>query len=163
MAWLPLVGPWIERGREATRVLAGVLSRRKEGITGRKRRLEEALAKLDKPIVVVLDDIDRLSTSEIRDIFKLVRLTASFPNLIYIVAFDRNRIEEALAEQGVPGRDYLEKILQVAIDIPAIPKEVLQVSSAIDGALGESRIQARLIKRLGQTCSPRSSGPLSGA
>ena len=134
-AWLPLVGPWIERGREATRVLAKVLQRRKEGIAGRRRRLEKALAKLDKPIVVVLDDIDRLSSSEIRDVFKLVRLTASFPNIIYVVAFDRNRVEEALVEQGVPGRDYLEKILQVAVDIPAIPKEVLsrQVSSAIDG------------------------------
>ena len=138
IAWLPLVGPWIERGREATRVLAKVLQRRKEGIAGRRRRLEKALAKLDKPIVVVLDDIDRLSSSEIRDVFKLVRLTASFPNIIYVVAFDRNRVEEALVEQGVPGRDYLEKILQVAVDIPAIPKEVLsrQVSSAIDAALG---------------------------
>ena len=137
IAWLPLVGPWIERGRGATRVLAKALQRRKEGIAGRRRRLEKALAKLDKPIVVVLDDIDRLSTSELRDVFKLVRLTASFPNIIYIVAFDRNRVEEALVEQGVPGRDYLEKILQVAVDIPAIPQEVLsrQVSSAIDGAL----------------------------
>ena len=59
--------------------------------------------------------------SEIRDIFKLVRLTANFPNIIYIVAFDRNRVEKALAEQGLPGRDYLEKILQVAFDLPVVP------------------------------------------
>ncbi|MCY3818849.1 MAG: P-loop NTPase fold protein [Gammaproteobacteria bacterium] len=137
MAWLPMVGPWIERGRVATRVLAQVLPRRKEGLASRRGRLEELLAKLDEPIVVVLDDIDRLSTSEIRDVFKLVRLTGSFPNIVYVVAFDRSRVEQALLEQGVPGRDYLEKILQVAVDIPAVSVEVLsrQVFAAIEGAL----------------------------
>ena len=87
--------------------------------------------------MVVLDDIDRLSTTEIRDVFKLVRLTASFPNIIYIVAFDRERVEEALAEQGVPGRAYLEKIIQVAVDLPVISFQVLnsQIFSALDGAL----------------------------
>ncbi len=137
MGWLPLVGPWIERGREATKILAKILQRRREGVGGRRQKLEKALAKLDKPIIVVLDDIDRLSTSEIRDVFKLVRLTASFPNVVYVVAFDRTRVEEALAEQGIPGRDYLEKILQVAVDIPAVPTQVLnrQIFSAIDGAL----------------------------
>ncbi len=137
MAWLPLVGPWIERGIGATKILGKILQRRKEGVGGRREKLEKALAALDKPILVVLDDIDRLSTSEIRDVFKLVRLTASFPNVIYIVAFDRARVEEALAEQGVPGRSYLEKILQVAVDLPAVPSDVLnrQIFSAIDNAL----------------------------
>jgi KAP-like P-loop domain-containing protein len=139
MAWLPLVGPWIERGRGATKLLGKILQRRKEGVGGRRAKLETALSNLDKPIVVVLDDIDRLSTSEIRDVFKLVRLTASFPNIIYIVAFDRVRVEEALAEQGVPGRDYLEKILQVAVDLPAVPGHVLnrQIFSAVNDALAD--------------------------
>jgi predicted KAP-like P-loop ATPase len=139
MAWVPLVGPWIERGRGATKILAKILQRRKEGIGGRRTQLERALAALTQPIIVVLDDIDRLSTSEIRDVFKLVRLTASFPNVIYILAFDRHRVGSALAEQGVPGRDYLEKILQLAVDLPAIPPQLLsrQLSAAIDGALAD--------------------------
>lgn len=137
MAWLPLVGPWIERGRGATKILGKILQRRKEGVSGRRAKLEKAVANLGKPIVIVLDDIDRLSTSEIRDVFKLVRLTANFPNIIYIVAFDRDRVEEALTEQSVPGRDYLEKILQVAIDLPAIPAYVInrQILLAVNGAI----------------------------
>lgn len=137
MVWLPLVGPWIERLSAAARIIGKILRNRKESVGSRKSALDRALAKLDKPIVVVLDDIDRLSTSEIRDVFKLVRLTASFPNIIYIVAFDRERVEEALAEQGIPGRAYLEKILQVAVDLPVVPFQVLnhQIFSAIDGAL----------------------------
>jgi predicted KAP-like P-loop ATPase len=99
--------------------------------------LTDALASLDTPIVVVLDDIDRLTTTEIRDVFKLIRLTANFPNVIYLAAFDRRRVEDALGEHRISGRDYLEKILQVAIDLPAVPPEVLnrQVIAAIDGAI----------------------------
>lgn len=136
LAWLPF-GTWIERGRLLLQGAGKILQRRRAGVGERREKLEKALGKLDKPIVVVLDDIDRLSTSEIRDVFKLVRLTASFPNIVYVVAFDRKRVEEALGEQGVRGRDYLEKILQVVVDLPAIPSQVLnrQVFSGLDGAL----------------------------
>ena len=111
--------------RGATKITGKLLQRRKEGVGGRRRKIEKALSALNEPIVVVLDDIDRLATSEIRDVFKLVRLTANFPNIIYIVAFDRDRVEKAFDEQGVPGRDYLEKILQVAFDLPVVPSHVL--------------------------------------
>ncbi len=125
LGWLPVVGPWIERGRSTAKILGKYLSRRREGTQGRREKLTKALECLEQPIIVVLDDIDRLSTQEIRDVFKLVRLTASFPNIIYVLAFDRLRVEKALSEQGVPGRDYLEKILQVVIDLPQIPEQVL--------------------------------------
>lgn len=137
MGWLPLVGPWIERASGAAKVVGKVLQNRKQGIVGRRAAVDKALAELGKPVAVVLDDIDRLSTNEIRDVFKLVRLTASFPNIVYVLAFDRERVEQALGEQGVPGRAYLEKILEVAVDLPVVPFQVLsqQIFCAIEGAL----------------------------
>lgn len=98
----------------------------KKSAGARHDELSSELAKIDNPIVVVIDDIDRLTTPEIRDIFKLVRLTASFPNLIYVLAFDRERVEAALDETNVPGRAYLEKIIQVAYDLPAVSESVLR-------------------------------------
>jgi hypothetical protein len=137
LGWLPLVGPWIERGRAVTKLLAKFAQRRKEGVNATRSKVREALANLERPLIVVLDDIDRLTTPEIRDVFKLVRLTANFPNVIYLLAFDRARVEQALGEQGIPGRDYLEKILQIGIDLPTVPDGVLssQIFKAIDGAL----------------------------
>jgi predicted KAP-like P-loop ATPase len=137
LGWLPLVGPWIKRGRVVTDLIAKALQRKKEGVRSSQNRVRQSLKGIDKPILVILDDIDRLSTQEIRDVFKLVRLTANFPNIIYLLAFDRYRVEQALGEQGIPGRDYLEKILQIAIDLPAVPDHVLnaQVFKAIDAAL----------------------------
>ena len=99
--WLPVVGPWIERGRQASKVLAQMLEHRKQGVGARRAILERELGALEKPIVVVIDDIDRLTVAEIRDIFKLVRLTANFPNIVYVLSFDRIRVEEALTEGGI--------------------------------------------------------------
>jgi predicted KAP-like P-loop ATPase len=101
-------------------------------------KLRSALAGLDQPIVVVVDDIDRLTSVEIREIFKLVRLTASFPNVIYILAFDRERVERALDEDGIPGRAYLEKIVQLSFDVPQIPNRLLRSNALeeLDRVLG---------------------------
>ena len=141
LGWVPVVGPWVERARLVVKILGGVSKRRKQGIAEHRNKVVSALARLDQPIVVVLDDIDRLTTSEIRDMFKLVRLTANFPNVIYLVAFDRIRVEHALEDQRIPGRDYLEKILPVAIDLPDVPEHLLRdsVLQAIDDAV--SRVE----------------------
>ena len=91
-----------------------------------RKEVEQVLVDRDEPIIVVLDDIDRLTTIEVREVFKLVRLTASFPNLIYIVSCDRHRVEYALAEPEISGRDYLDKIIQLPYDLPEVPTELLK-------------------------------------
>lgn len=137
LGWLPVAGPWLERLKLAKDILAKGLLAKKEGSGERRDKVWKALIKAEKPIVVVIDDIDRLTTAEIRDIFKLVRLTASFPKIIYVVAFDRTRVEAALQEENIPGRDYLEKILQLAIDLPIVPPTVLrnEVFASLDKAI----------------------------
>ncbi|MBW7883610.1 MAG: NTPase KAP [Caldilineaceae bacterium] len=139
MGTLPMVGRWLEASGFVTKLLARILQRKKAGISALRAKVDKALAALDMQIVVILDDVDRLTTSEICDIFKLVRLTASFPNMIYVVAFDRVRVEAALTERDLPGRDYLEKILQISIDLPTVPEHILtrQILDAINEALSE--------------------------
>lgn len=137
---IPILGTWIEGISTGADILGKMLNRRKDGINGRRTEITKGLAALNNPLVIVIDDIDRLGTDEIRDVFKLVRLTGNFPNIIYLVAFDRVRVEEALAEQRIPGRDYLEKILQVCVDLPAIPQNALnkQIFSALESVLAQT-------------------------
>jgi KAP-like P-loop domain-containing protein len=81
--------------------------------------LRRKLAALESPLVIVLDDVDRLRPEEIRDIVRLVRLVGDFPNTVYVLAFDRKRVEECLGENDpARGRAYLEKIVQVTYDVP---------------------------------------------
>ena len=100
----------------------------KKGIKGQREKIRKALKREFRKHrgIVVLDDVDRLTTDEIRTIFKLVRLTANFPNLVYIVACDRFRVEEALGEDGLSGRAYLEKIFQLPYNLPEAPDQILQ-------------------------------------
>lgn len=139
IAMIPWFGAWWDRAFKAGKVAISWWANRKKGSRTFRIQVSEALLRLDQPIIVVIDDIDRLATDEIRDIFKLVRLTASFPNVIYLLAFDRYRVEQALSEDGVPGRAYLEKIVQLSFDLPAIPREVLrsqifeQLNPILDG------------------------------
>ena len=105
-----------------------------------RKKLTEALEQRGKPIVVVLDDVDRLSRDEIRELFRLVRLTASFPNLIYIVACDRVHVEDALEDNDTRVRgNYLEKIFQWSVDIPTAPHRSIrrELLAGIENALGD--------------------------
>ncbi|MEU3114310.1 P-loop NTPase fold protein [Micromonospora chalcea] len=137
LAVVPVAGSLIDRVRGAASAVRKFQERRGDSILSRKEKLAAELSKLESPIVVILDDIDRLQPSEIRDIFKLVRLAANFPNVIYILAFDRHVVEEALDDPNGRGRVYLEKIVQAAIDLPAIPEELLvtHVARALEGML----------------------------
>jgi len=134
---LPVAGPTIGRFLELSRWLGQRLKKNPPALTERRDGLRDVLAGLERPLVVVLDDIDRLGDDEIRQIFKLVRLTGSFPNLIYLVAFDRTRVEAALGGSD-SGRRYLEKVVQVHFDVPAIPLIDLRriLFSALDDAIG---------------------------
>ena len=94
---------------------------------------------------MVIDDIDRLESTEIRDIFKLVRLTASFPNIIYVLAFDRARVEDALRQSGFDGRAYLEKIVQLGIDVPEVSSSVMLqlIGESLGAAVGDVDVSPR--------------------
>jgi predicted KAP-like P-loop ATPase len=142
---IPYVGAWFDRLRGAAKVIKEFQDKRKGSINVQREELSTELAGLETPIVVIVDDIDRLEISEIRDIFKLVRLTASFPNVIYVLAFDRERVEEALSQSGFDGRVYLEKIVQLGVDVPSVPDVVMlrQIGQALEGALNDLDLPER--------------------
>ncbi|NMC57813.1 MAG: hypothetical protein GYA51_00235 [Candidatus Methanofastidiosa archaeon] len=72
-------------------------------------------------IIVVIDDIDRLSDFEIRQIFQLVKLLADFPKTIYLLSFDKEIVVKALDEiQESSGEKFLEKVIQIPFEVPKI-------------------------------------------
>lgn len=88
--------------------------------------LVKQLTELDYAIVVIIDDVDRLHSSEIVSLMRLIRVLARFPNIHYLLSMDRRRVEEAL-DEGVLGRGraYLEKIVQSTYDLPEVDRERL--------------------------------------
>jgi len=89
--------------------------------------LDKLLVKPNRKILIVIDDIDRLSSAEIRQIFQLAKMLGDFPNTIYLFAFDRSVVIKALekVQEGKAG-EYLEKIVQISFELPAISKREVE-------------------------------------
>lgn len=97
---------------------------RQKDIESQKNELSNLLENQPHKIIGVIDDIDRLNNWEIRQIFQLIKKLGDFPNIVYLVAFDKKVVIKALEKvQEGNGSEYLEKIIQVPFEIPAIPKE----------------------------------------
>jgi predicted KAP-like P-loop ATPase len=98
----------------------------KKDLDTTRNNLNKLLKELKNKIIVVIDDIDRLTPSEIRQIFQLVKKIADFPNTIYLLSFDKQVVLNALSDvhKGFEN-EYLEKIVQVPFEIPQLSKEDL--------------------------------------
>ncbi|WP_252244445.1 MULTISPECIES: P-loop NTPase fold protein [unclassified Clostridium] len=93
-------------------------------ISNTKDKLVKELKKQNKKIIVIIDDIDRLSNEQIRMVFQLVNQVAGLPNIIYLLSMDKEVVVRALEKvQECDGEEYLEKIVQVPFSIPKLDKE----------------------------------------
>lgn len=129
LVFVPVAGAWFARAGAVASAIGQVRSARKkpDPIEQQRQAIETALGKLAKPIFVFIDDIDRLTASEIRDMLGLVRLAAHFPKIIYLLVFDRAKVERALDQDGLDdGRSYLDKIVELSFDLPATSQPALE-------------------------------------
>lgn len=89
-----------------------------------KLEIEKALRSFKDPIVVFIDDTERLDPPEVMEILRLLRAVGDLPNVIYVVCYDRKALVRsigiALAGNGhdETGEAYLEKIVQATVTIP---------------------------------------------
>lgn len=99
------------------------LSDLRRRITADLNRLREA----KRPVVVIIDDIDRLNAEEIRLVFQLVKVNGDFPNLVYLLLFQASIVTKALAAiTADSGEEYLKKIVQVPMEVPQASRPLMQ-------------------------------------
>ncbi|MBW2019345.1 MAG: hypothetical protein JRI65_04925 [Deltaproteobacteria bacterium] len=123
---------------------------KRKGIEQIKSDLKSDLEKLKKPLLVVIDDIDRLAKEETRLLIRLVRANADFPNIVYLLIFQRDIVERNLEDAGLSGKDYLEKIVQVPFNIPQVEQSRVEkvLFSGLDRILEEDQ---KVAQRFDQT------------
>ncbi|MDQ8192652.1 KAP family P-loop NTPase fold protein [Roseibacillus persicicus] len=85
-----------------------------------KLKLEEKLRESEiEPILIVIDDLDRLTHEEICMMIRLLNTTANMPKLHYVIFGDRLQIASALNTlAGGNGDRYLEKLVQNSFQVP---------------------------------------------
>ncbi|GAA3513401.1 KAP family NTPase [Georgenia daeguensis] len=84
------------------------------------------LRTLGVPVLVVVDDIDRLQPRELLDLLKVVRLLGRFPGVDFLLAYDEQTLIETLQNPGqasvskARARAFMEKIVQYPLSIPPL-------------------------------------------
>jgi len=112
-----------------------------------KSRINTILKEEGKTVVILMDDIDRLEKAEIHSVFRLVKLTANFDHVVYVLAFDIDVVSDALQERygnadPRAGRKFIEKVVQIPLDIPVIDSTQLRnmCFHGVDHALNKAGV-----------------------
>ena len=91
--------------------------------------LNKEIGKLGKKIIIFIDDVDRLDSEELTELFCLVRNISSFPNMSYILAYDKEYVTTQLQNKfNEHTYRYMEKIVQAEYPLAKITPEQLEVA-----------------------------------
>ena len=89
-------------------------------------RLHQLLQKTNRRFVVTIDDLDRLTNSEIASIMQMIKSIGQLPNVVYLLFYDRQIVWTALRNASTPSAPgFAEKIVQQEIALPKPPRGAL--------------------------------------
>lgn len=91
-----------------------------------KHRIGSLLSRQKRRLVVVIDDLDRLPSDQIKLVFQFVNSVADFDNVTYILPFDYDVVAESLrGVQGDNGVAYMDKVIQIPLAMPKASQSIL--------------------------------------
>ena len=102
-----------------------------------RRALEKKLADAKVAVVVLIDELDRVEDDDVRAIAQLVKAVGDIKGLSYLVAYDPDRVADALGrgsgdERRRTGEAYLEKIVQHPVPLrPLFTNDVIGFLDAL--------------------------------
>lgn len=104
----------------------GSILNRDQKIEDLQKEIGKKLAEKGKKILIIIDDIDRLSKEEAIAIFRLIKSVGRLRNVIYLLAYDREITERMIKDiYSFEGSHYLEKIIQANFSLPMPNRSVL--------------------------------------
>ncbi|HET6381899.1 MAG TPA: P-loop NTPase fold protein [Armatimonadota bacterium] len=104
-----------------------------------KQNFASVLCRQNQRLVVIIDDVDRLSAAEIEQLFRLLKSSASLPGLLFLLALDPNEIERILAGANAPGL-ILDDLIQAPFILPSPDRTSLRqiLSERLEEILDET-------------------------
>jgi hypothetical protein len=95
------------------------------------KKASRRLHKLKTPVLLIVDDVDRLQPDELMALLKVVRLLGRFPGVDYLLAYDHGSvarvISKALVNPHTGDEDFaarfVEKIVQHPFDVPLLRRD----------------------------------------
>lgn len=123
--WASLVETVMNNAASATQKI----SKLKELDTlGKKQKISDLISTMDLSIIVIIDDIDRLTPAEAFEVIRLVKAVADFKGCSFLLSYDPTYLEGILAKHSIQNvSEYLDKIVQLRLPLPVIAPTDLEV------------------------------------
>lgn len=86
--------------------------------------LRNAIGDIGCRIVVMIDDLDRLTGEELIEVLKVLDTNGAFPNMVFLTSFDKvyvNTVLNNYLQLGNQDRTYTDKYFTVEINVPLHP------------------------------------------
>ena len=104
-------------------------ARRGETLPQRKQKLSDLMGSAlpVSPVLVVMDDLDRLDAQELLQVIQLIRANADLPNLVYLLLYEEDIVSRTLDSvyEG-NGREAMKKIVNIPLPTPEVQPGQLQ-------------------------------------
>ncbi|WP_246275595.1 KAP family NTPase [Brasilonema bromeliae] len=112
---------------QAGKAVATLFNDQQKEASELKEEVENTVVQQQRRIVVAIDDIDRLPTEDIKQLFRIFKAIPNFTNVVYLLVFDKEVVNKALSDtQEKSPEAYLEKSIQVAFELPNPDKTSLR-------------------------------------
>ncbi|MEE4178993.1 P-loop NTPase fold protein [Pseudomonas viridiflava] len=123
---IPGAEPWVSMVKpilEATTEAADAFNSEPPDIEKTKLLVETELRKFQHPVIVFIDDIDRLFPSEVFEMIRIIKAVGGLPQIGYVLAWDPEYVSRALNNLKVPQPyAYLDKIVQIRLTLPSLSR-----------------------------------------
>lgn len=93
-----------------------------------EQAINDALRIIGRRVYVIIDDLDRLTGEEIIEVLKLVDRNASFNNVVFVMAYDKEYVNNVLSKHLSHGLDhsFIDKYVTWEVILPEMDSEVLK-------------------------------------
>jgi hypothetical protein len=128
--WASIIGNVFSKFGNATKKIAEL---KKLDLLGKKHSVIKAISKIDRPIVVIIDDIDRLTPVETFQVLRLVKAVADFPSTSFLLAFDPKYLTSVLDKNDIiNSHEYINKIIQLRVPLPVISEKGMNELASLE-------------------------------
>lgn len=116
--WASIVENVFSRFGSSTKKIAEL---KELDLLGKKKNVVSAIEKIKTPIIVVIDDIDRLTPSETFQVLRLIKAVADFSGTSFLLAFDPSYLVSVLGKNDIiNASEYINKVIQLRVPLPII-------------------------------------------
>lgn len=101
-------------------------------------------------VLVIVDDLDRLTPTEAFRMVSVVKSLGDLPNVIYVLSYDEGRLAASIQSKSkIDGREFLDKIVQYQVALPIVQDDELLELLNADLARLVGNLSQRAQDRLG--------------